>query len=252
MPRLTGYLGPVIHISDHIKKSASRYIRYERLVRALAKKLPMSNWHITHCAPQFGPWQALSWHGFRQTTRYTYRINLESEIEELKYNLSAKTRNQITTQDSLLEIKEGLEPDLLYKWMQVAFKKKKTSVPFSRSFIQDYIDALASMNQLVMRVAYHNGRPVGAATAVYDSHTTYLILTGRDPDSPPGAMSRLIWEMINIAKRLDHKIFDFEGSMIESVADYFKSFGGELVPYHKVYQAKPRSLLSIMHLINRV
>ena len=52
-----------------------------------------------------------------------------------------------------------------------------------------------------------------------------------------GVNNLLVRESITAAKELGCSTFDFEGSMLEGVEKFFRSFGPELVPYYTVNKA---------------
>ena len=65
------------------------------------------------------------------------------------------------------------------------------------------------------------------------------MLGGYDNESKQhGAGALCIYNSILKSKQLNLSLFDFEGSMIKEVEKYFRSFGGELVPYYTVNKAK--------------
>lgn len=64
-----------------------------------------------------------------------------------------------------------------------------------------------------------------------DQHTVYYLLGGGDPElRTSGATSLLMWEGIRWASE-QGKQFDFEGSMVEPIERFFRSFGARQIPY---------------------
>ena len=85
-----------------------------------------------------------------------------------------------------------------------------------------------------------------ACYIVWDQQAAYYLIGARDEQfANRGAMSLLIWEAIRRASAVT-KAFDFEGSMIEPVERYFRSFGGRQVLYLRVTKVsrRARALLS--------
>jgi predicted acetyltransferase len=69
---------------------------------------------------------------------------------------------------------------------------------------------------------------------IWDRDCTYYLMGGADPEfRNSGAMSLLIWEGINQAAQRKQS-FDFEGSMIEPIEHFFRSFGGEQTHYLQI------------------
>ena len=70
--------------------------------------------------------------------------------------------------------------------------------------------------------------------AVWDENAAFYLLGGGDPElRNSGATSLLLWELIMRARAVTN-VFDFEGSMIESVERFFRAFGGRQTPYLRV------------------
>jgi hypothetical protein len=72
---------------------------------------------------------------------------------------------------------------------------------------------------------------------------------GIDPAFSSGAFSLLMWHAIQFASQVTTR-FDFEGSMIESIERFFRSFGARQVPYlhvQKINSVVLRTLFAIKH-----
>jgi hypothetical protein len=75
----------------------------------------------------------------------------------------------------------------------------------------------------------------------FNGLTTYLF-SGTDPEyKQSGAASLLVWEGIQRGCK-EHKRFDFDGSMIESIEKFFRGFGATPVPYMNVRRFRPAVL----------
>ena len=69
---------------------------------------------------------------------------------------------------------------------------------------------------------------------VWDRYTMYYIAGGYDDSDKKGdAMSLLLWKGILLAKE-KNLTFDFEGSMVPGIAEFFRSFGSEVSRYYQV------------------
>ena len=73
---------------------------------------------------------------------------------------------------------------------------------------------------------------------VWDRDTMYYLASGYyDSDKKGDAMSLLLWEGILLAKE-KNLTFDFEGSMVPGIAEFFRSFGSEASTYYQVFKVK--------------
>ena len=70
------------------------------------------------------------------------------------------------------------------------------------------------------------------AYVVWDQQQMYLLLSSINQDKVhSGAVSLLIWQAIQLAQSMNLSIFDFEGSVDAGIEQFFRSFGGQRVPY---------------------
>jgi Acetyltransferase (GNAT) domain len=75
-----------------------------------------------------------------------------------------------------------------------------------------------------------DGQPVATLLVVHDDRTSYQIVSGVDMtvhNSPAGAL--LTWRAIRDALNAG-RIFDFEGSRIRGVEEYYRRWGGQAHP----------------------
>ncbi|EYB66480.1 hypothetical protein DEIPH_ctg105orf0001 [Deinococcus phoenicis] len=68
----------------------------------------------------------------------------------------------------------------------------------------------------------------------------YGLMSGRAIRTPVrGAAALLLWHAIGQAAQRE-LAFDFQGSMIESIEEYFRGFGARLTPYSHISKASWR------------
>ena len=86
------------------------------------------------------------------------------------------------------------------------------------------------------------GRVHAAMLLVWDERRCYYLQGGGDPAlRNSGAHSLLVWEAIQRAASKS-RLFDFEGSMVESVERFFRAFGARQSPYSQVALVRSRLL----------
>ena len=69
---------------------------------------------------------------------------------------------------------------------------------------------------------------------------------GGDPEfRNSGATSLLMWNAIQFASTVS-QIFDFEGSMIESVERFFRGFGAVQTPYFSISHIRSKRVATAM------
>jgi hypothetical protein len=87
------------------------------------------------------------------------------------------------------------------------------------------------------------GNAHAATLLVFDERSAHYLLGGADPrHRGSGAASLLVWDAIQFAAG-HSKLFDFEGSMVEGIARFFRGFGPDLVPVNHVFCTSRRAAL---------
>jgi hypothetical protein len=96
-------------------------------------------------------------------------------------------------------------------------------------------------SRLSIKRAYYPNLTPYLGVIFWDEKRSYYILGGHDPkESHHSASAIAMWEAIKFTKEeLGLDQFDFEGSMMQPVEQFFRKFGGKLTPYYTVSWAKP-------------
>jgi hypothetical protein len=182
-------------------------------------------------------WLPFSWHGFDQTTRYTYRLDTSLPVETLWGNLQSNIRTDIRKAETRfqLQVKSDGTIDELWKIVACSFSRQKQTMPYSLDLVRRIDAACHSRGARRLFVAVDpEGRAHAGAYIVWDDETAYYLMGGGDPGlRNSGAGSLCLWHAILFAGDLK-RTFDFEGSMIEPIERYFRAFGATQTPYFSV------------------
>ena len=237
MPVLSTYQGPWLNYPDK-QKVSTRAAFEKKIMYDLFSKLPKFSYLNQRISYEIINWLPLYWLGFKQTTQYTHRLNLEKSEEEMFKDLDSKLRGTIKKAKSKFGLKIRKEHDikLLYDLNVDVFKRQGLDCPFSYETLVKIEGACSKHNASKMLIAEdEEGNVHCVVYIINDAHTSYYLLSGSDNDyRNSGANSLLLWEAIKISKNEGMLTFDFEGSMIESVASFFRSFGAKQTPYFRV------------------
>ncbi|NEW60221.1 GNAT family N-acetyltransferase, partial [Sulfurovum sp. bin170] len=180
----------------------------------------------------------LSWQGFTQQTRYTYRIaNRDIDIENIYSKFHGNMKNDIKNAiREGVEIREETPFELLWDLVNKTFIRQGSKSPFNRERLEHFILKLKERGTFVSFGAYDSsGRCIAVCGLVYEERSSYLILNGIDIENQVrGANGYMLQESINyFHKRCDY--YDFEGSMLFGVEQFYRRFGGELTPYMRIW-----------------
>jgi hypothetical protein len=234
MPEYTQTLG--IWIKDTGAKTTKRLERQKDLLFEIIEQLPKRynvDIYLDHRCRYVLPFK---WKGFALIPVFSYRLESLADEDVLWNGLRENAKTDIKKAQNRIKIVDSLPVDTL-----ISIQAKT----FARQGRRNYDSHSALLKRLDKTLSEHNarkllcalderGRVHAASYFVYDEQTCYYLIGGGDPElRNSGAASLLLWEGIKFASSVS-KAFDFEGSMIEDIERFFRSFGGEPVPYYRV------------------
>jgi len=234
-PMLDKYLGILfLNEEGNRQKVISKQYKYMEILAFELKQIKSFDYYFH---PSFRNWIPLSWNGFTQQTRYTYRLNLSDTIESIESSFHTNTKRNIknANKNSII-IKTNIKFDDFYEIIDKTFIRQGSKAPFNKEKIKQYIKVLEKRGNFISFGAFDiNGKLLSVVGVAYDNNSAYLLFNGIDiVNQIRGANTFLVYESIKyfIGKS---NFFDFEGSMIEGVEIFYRRFGGELTPYMKIW-----------------
>jgi len=240
MPKLTQILGPYI-----------KYPKGQKYYKKLSWEKEVMNYFIDNL-PEFdyfnmtfhysiANWLPFYWRGFRQTTKYTYIIDNNLSIEEVSKNFETDIRRRKRKAEKLGIIVEKSENiELLYELAFKTFKRQDIKPPYSLEFLNKIYQN--NKNNIKINLAKYEDKYIAGNLLLVDEKRVIYLIGGIDDEFKNiGAMDLIQYESIKFALE-NNKIFDFEGSMIESIEKYFRSFGAVQKPYFQVTKINSKIL----------
>jgi hypothetical protein len=227
---MSPYLGPLLPPGE----GARRRSRELKLVEDLLGVIGPFAHLEARCNPSFDYWTPLRWHGFQQTTNYTWRLPDVSDLdavfagfrENIRGHVRAAERNGTTvaegTLDGLLEV----------------HRRRFARDPQSIDRVDTAASARGARTILIARDA--DGRARAGGYFVHDERFTTYLLAATDAEVR-GAAALVLWEAIKRAAERG-TAFDFEGSMLRHVESFVRSFGGVPTPYSIVWRTPSRAV----------
>lgn len=182
--------------------------------------------------------QPFIWNKFKVVPNYTYQINLLNSIEEIKTNFDSKNRNIINKaiKEEVIVTENTLSKQQLFDFFIDSLNTTDANIYNEelKNIFLIFSDDTNSFSQ----IAYKNNELLGVVFCIFDKKTCYYLLGGVNKKSGiQGVNNLLILKSIEKAKSLGCTTFDFEGSMLIGVEKFFRSFGGNLVPYFTINKA---------------
>ncbi|MHB8259536.1 MAG: GNAT family N-acetyltransferase [Bacteroidia bacterium] len=248
MPMLTLGMGPIITYFSG-QKYATLLSHEQQVIEELYNQLPSFDLFDLYFLPIYKNQLAFHWNGFMQRTRYTYRINDLSNLDKVFEEFNSSTRSQIRKAEKEITVIESEDIETFYKINSLTFKRQNKKVPYSLSYVKQIDEACKKNNCRKILFAKDAENNIHAVVYIsWDNQSAYYLMGGADETfKSSGAYSLLLWSAIKMATSLT-KQFNFCGSMLPSVERFFRSFGGEQVPYlhlKKVHSKALKLLLSL-------
>ena len=238
-PPLTPYLGVIFKKSE--TKYVNRISEEKKISESIAKRIKEDFDFVRfNFSPLFTDLQPFVWQGFSSNVRYTYLLNLKN-LEKAWKGMEDNRRNDIRRAEKdgiVVESSDSFKE--AFALVERTFQRQGIEVKF-KSAASGYNKVLNKKGQSKSFLARNKGgKAIAMVYIVWDKKRSYYLLGGYDPEKRHhGASAIAMWEAIKFTKeKLGLDEFDFEGSMIPQVEQFFRKFGGELTPYYSVAWAK--------------
>lgn len=189
-------------------------------------------------APSVTNWLPFYWHGYRETTHYTYRFDPLQPIDILmeKAQPQRRKRLELLRQECTLDRTVGAKEFATFH--NEYYLRKSGRNLLSPNLVERVCaTALDRGNALLYGLRDSKGRLLVADFVVYDSLCAHSLMSGMANNAPRNSTTLLFWQLI---EDLYGKTaaFDFEGSMDPGIEQFFRSFGATQTPIHCVYRSR--------------
>jgi len=236
-PSLTPYLGILYPRCN--AKYVTEISNKKEIGGALAARLKRDFRRVEELAfaPEVTDLQPFIWQGFHVRVRYTYRLSLRS-LETVLENMDARRRNEIVSaQREGIQVEPGADFAEVMRLSEKSFERQGKVTALRPIAVRIEAALRPAGRCLAFLARSRDGEPLGAAWIAWDEKRAYYLVGGYDHSAKANkAGSLALWHAIQFAAT-DLKLleFDFEGSMIPAVEQFFRKFGGTLVPYYSIF-----------------
>lgn len=233
MPPFVKYMGPFILPKYRILKK--EHILQQQLIQQLPKVSAFKQ----NFTPLTTNWLPFFWAGYRQTTRYTYRLEDVRELDAVYAGFNRNIKRNIRKASDKLILKKDLAPEKFYAINEKSFSRQGLKAPYSRDrFLKHHESLQKNKAGKILYAEDERGALHSAAYLIWDKNSSYYHLSGDDPNlRESGAGIWLIWQAIQYtAKTLKLDRFDFEGSILPAVERIRLQFGARQTPYFYVWK----------------
>ena len=117
----------------------------------------------------------------------------------------------------------------------MTFDRQKVEIPYSSKFLINLDNACKKEKCREILFAFDKENNINTSIyVVWDFNSAYLLMSGSNPKyRNNNAKLLLVLDSINHVSNFTKK-FDFEGSMIEKIANYNNNFGAVQKPYFTI------------------
>ena len=236
MPKLTTVLGVVLEPpAGNSVKAASREME---ILRLFADHLSGKLFVFQKFHPTLDNWLPFYWKGFVQTSLCTNVIEDLTDLNSIWVGMSDNIRREIRKAERRGISIFPCSVDELYTACSQMFQRRGQSPAYSKEYLTQLVNASrenASGECFAARDA--DGRTHAALFLVWDKKAAYYLAGGGDPAlRTSGATSLLTWYAVQFSANHSAS-FNFSGSMVERVDQFFRAFGGKQVVFNLVVKA---------------
>ena len=240
MPTLTQTLGPWIKPEyRQFQPGNTQLSKQKELIAALLGQLPRhKSFHVTFDSANeyILPYR---WLGYRYEPSFSYRLSDLSDPDALYANVYKMTKRHIKGAPKRVIISMHPTADMMLHLLDKTFEAQGRKWPHDRDLTRRIIEKSVENGHGKLLVAQDGeGNLHSGAFLLYDEKVCYYLLGGSDSAfRSSGAQSLVLWESIRFASTVS-KAFDFEGSNVEGIENFFRQFGsGRVTNYCVIKQS---------------
>lgn len=244
-PELTQYNGPWYH---HHPLTGDPVEFEHHVAEDLLSQLERLhlNVYLQRFSPEVTDWLPFYWHGYQQTTRYTYRFDPLPDADTLAALADRGRKRQLESARMTYTIDREVGVDEFVALHNEYWERRSGRDILARDFLHRVVSASMERRQaLLYGLRDNEKRLVAARFVVYDDHCAYALLSAMRPDALRNSMTLLVWTLLEDLHGRT-QAFDFEGSMDKGIEHFYRSFGARQVPYFEVSRFQPAFLHALI------
>ncbi len=229
MPSFTPYMGPRLFYPENLNEY-ERISFENKVLKDLQEQLPIFAEIKFKWAREYTNWLAFYWNDFKQQTSYTYLIQDTSDKEMLFKQFKKSIQRQIRKASENLQIRVAETADEVINMLEMSLGASSKHL-VEKAILQKLHQFAHSKKQsCILEAVDSNEKVIGAIYLVWDQQEMLYLYGGYDDKiNDSGAMPLLFWNALQKAHELQLS-FNFEGSMLQGVERFFRSFGAIQTP----------------------
>jgi predicted GNAT family N-acyltransferase len=234
IPILTYYLGPIFFYPNDLNEDNKISFQRKTLLE-LISQLPKTDRFVTQTDFNFDYWLPFYWNGFKQTTRYTYILSTQRDLETIFNTFKPTLKKAINKASETFRISEGEIINTLYELHKEDYNSKGLKTAFTQRELDKIDVKIKNENlRLILEATDAKNEVIAAIYLLKDAQYFHYMFGAVDSKNrSTGVMSQLIWAAIQEAKK-QNLGFNFGGSMNKNIEQYFSGFKATLKPYMRI------------------
>ena len=231
MPRYTQTLGIWMDPELRIPQRGNEHLsRQKEVIHELLSQLPAKKRIDLVLDPAQEYVLPFRWEGFSTEAAFSYRIQLDADLDTIESNYSKNIKRDINRGSRLLSVKESQDIEEFIRLQNLSYKRQNRTNPIDNSFTAHVIGAALQNGHGKLLVAKDaEGKSHAGSFLLYDERVCYHLMSGQDTSFGNDCAIPLLFQQ-EIAFAKEHsQAFDFEGSMVEGIEQTYRRYGGEIV-----------------------
>lgn len=237
MPTLTQALGILVQDFSELKY-VNKISKEKDIIESLVNVIPNFKNYSINFNYNFTNWLPFMWKGYNQYCKYTYVIESLSNLDNIFNGFRENTKRNIRKAlKSNLIVTSNLPLENFYEINKKTFERQGMDIPYSYEFIKHFDDVMVKNNaRKIFFVIDDNGCISANNYIIYDNKSAFYLMGGINNNiKNNGASSLAMWEAIQFCSKVTKK-FDFEGSCIRNIEEFFRGFGGIQKMYFNIWK----------------
>lgn len=227
-PKYTQTLGIYLN-PDFVKTTEDE----ERVYLKLLEQLPENCAMQISLAPRNQFYLPFVWKGCSVSLGASYTIDNLEDMDAVFARCSKNIQRDIKQAQKKLNVVESNDIEKLIELSLATYRRQHREYVVKPNIIRAIFKVATEHEACKLYAAIDaEGRTHSMTLFVYDKHRCYYLIGASEPElnAKSCANTLLIWQGIQLAAK-NSKIFDFEGSTIKGIANYFSRFGSQF-DYH--------------------
>lgn len=230
MPQLTQNLGIWI-----LPELQSEYVVIQEIIQKIFSAFEKTKFVKVRLSPNNQYVVPFRWLGYHMEPYFTYQITDLSNCDLIYNRFQKKAKKNIRYARNKVSVFTEVNAQTLWDMLNKTFARQNRKNPMSKELVFLIVESCERNHcGQYFEARDLSGNVHSCIYLVYDEAICYYLLGASDSEfRSSGAQTFLLWEAIQFAAK-HSKVFDFEGSMVEGIENFFRQFGGICTPYYEI------------------